>query len=127
MGGVGWFIWYLVNIPPIPEEDIVSKNGIHWHPKLSITDKGVPRVIPAGIGLGVVHQQMHTHETDGTIHMEFSGLVRKEDTKLAKFFEIWGEELDKNDLKMLVNGKEAPEFGDYLMKDKDRVELTYNN
>ncbi len=130
-------IWYAATRPPTPESDIVSKKGLHWHPELTITIKGQKQEIPANIGIGAVHQPIHTHDATGTLHLEIQGLVTKEDIKLGKFFKIWGKQFNSEcifdscdspsgKLKMFVNGKENNEFDNYLMQDKDKIEIIYN-
>lgn len=122
----------------IAEDQIVTRNGLHWHPKLTITIKGKKQEIPANLGIGAVHQPIHTHEDakDGVLHMEMKGVVSKEDTKLSNFFSIWGKEFTSTKLfdktngtegtvKMTVNGKENTDFENYLMKDDDRIEIKY--
>ena len=123
----------------VPKDQIVTETGLHWHPKLTITIKGQKQKIPANLGIGAVHQKMHTHDQDakdGVIHMEMQDVVSKEDTKLGIFFRIWGKEftstkiLDKTNgpdgkVKMLVNGKENTDFENYLMKDSDKIEIKY--
>ncbi len=121
----------------VPEENIVSRNGIHWHPELTISIKGKQQEIPANMGIGgAAHQPIHTHDTSGTLHLEISGLVRKDQTKLGNLFTIWGKEFnskcvfdncngDQGTMKMLVNGKENNEFENYQMKDKDKIEIRY--
>ena len=56
-----------------------------------------------------------------------SGLVRKEDITLARFFKVWGKDINSfgTNLTMTVNGKENTEYGNYLMQDKDKIELRY--
>jgi len=96
--------------------------------------------IPADIGIGTQYASMptfdqsmrmtamHTHEGDGTIHLEFSGRVTREDTTLGNFFQIWGKDMmsDFGTLTtMTVNGKENTELGEYEMKDGDKIELYY--
>ena len=116
--------------------EIISRSGIHWHPQISITVRGQKQEISANIGLGVTHNPIHTHETDGVIHLEFSGLVTKENVKVKKFFEIWGKQFNQNcifefcngpegRLRMLVNGAKNTEFGEYEMKDRDRIEIIF--
>jgi len=51
---IGGLIWYSATRPPIPESDIVSRNGLHWHPELAIYVKGVKQEIPANLGMGGV-------------------------------------------------------------------------
>lgn len=134
--GVGALGLYFAKQPKTPDSDIISKNGLHWHPELTIVINGEKQEIPANIGIGVTHQPIHTHDATGVIHMEISGLVRQDDIKLGRFFEIWGEEFNSNcifdqcsgsegKMKMLVNGKENTEFENYHMQDKDKIEISY--
>lgn len=122
----------------IPEDQIVARNGLHWHPKLTIYIKDKKQEIPSNVGIGAIHQPIHTHDDakDGVLHMEMKGVVSKEDTKLGNFFRIWGKEfnstqiLDKKNgeegkVKMTVNGKENTAFENYLMKDGDNILLTF--
>lgn len=125
--------------PNVPEDQIVARQGLHWHPRVTVSIKGEKQEIPANLGLGAVHGQIHTHDTDnkeGVIHMEMKGLVVKEDTKLVHFFRTWGKDFNSTKLfdktngsdgsvKMTVNGQENTEFENYLMKDGDRVEIKY--
>lgn len=74
--------------PDIPDNQVAAREGIHWHPKLTITIKGEKQTIPANIGIGPQYQSnplfdssmgmtaIHTHEDakDGIIHLEFEGL-----------------------------------------------------
>lgn len=125
--------------PSVPESEIVTRNGMHWHPKLTITIKGKKQEFPANLGIGAVHQKIHTHDEDakdGVVHMEMQGVVIKDDIKLDNFFRIWGKDFNstqifdnKNDadgtVKMTVNGKENIEFENYKMRDGDQIEIKY--
>lgn len=126
VAGVGW---YIVTRPSVPESDIISRNGFHWHPELTIYVKGVRQEIPENIGIGAVHQPIHTHDDSdqGVVHMEFQGLVRKQDTTLGQFFKNWGKDMRSfgTDMKMTVNGQENTEYENYIMQDKDKIELNY--
>lgn len=138
-GSIGSLIWYAVLRPPVPavpENEIISQRGIHWHSELTITIKGQRQEIPANVGLGAVHQPIHTHDSTGVIHLEMQGLVRRDDTKLDRFFKIWGKEFNSNCILdscngaegkviMKVNGNENAEFENYEMKDKDKIEILY--
>src|SRR3989338_3048738 len=53
-GSIGAFVWYLVTRPPIPEGEILSRSGLHWHPELAIFVKGEKQEIPADLGIGAV-------------------------------------------------------------------------
>lgn len=126
---IGGGIWYIVTRPPIPEENIVSRNGFHWHPELTIYVKGQKQEIPENIGIGAVHKPIHTHDDSdkGVVHMEFEGLVKNQDATLGQFFKNWGKDMRSfgQDMKMIVNGQENTEYENYLMKDKDKIELYY--
>lgn len=107
--------------------EIISKNGLHWHSNLSIYVKGTEQDLPKNIGIGALHMPLHTHEKDGVIHMEFAGLVRKRDLTLGKFFKTWGKDFYNfgKTAAMTVNGQPNTEFENYVMKDNDRIELRY--
>lgn len=123
----------------VPEDQIVAKNGLHWHPKLTIYINGQKQEFTDNIGLGAVHQPMHTHVEDykdGVIHMEMEGVVTKDETKLSNFFKVWGKEFSSTQIfdkkstaerkiTMAVNGKESKDYGNYLMKDGDKIEIRY--
>lgn len=125
----GGLIWYIAARPPIPQDDIISRNGFHWHLELTIYVKGEKQKIPANIGIGAVHQPIHTHDDndDGVVHMEFQGLVRKQNTTLGQFFKNWGKDMRSfgENMKMTVNGQENTEYENYTMQDKDKIELRY--
>jgi len=115
---------------------LISRTGIHWHPTLDITVNGKKEVIPADIGIGTVHADIHTHDDTGIIHIEDAGLVTTDDTKLKKFFDIWGKTFNSEcifeycsgpdgTLKMLVNGVQNSEYENYEMKDGDKIEIIF--
>ncbi len=139
-GGIFGGGWLLANRPAQPESEIIARQGIHWHTELSITILGQKQGISANIGLGSVgqptHTPIHTHEADNIIHLEFTGLVRKDDILLGRFFEIWGKEFNRDcilaqcngtegEVKMFVNGDPNFEFENYIMKDKDKIEIIF--
>lgn len=135
-GSIGSLVWYATSRPPVPDNGIISRRGIHWHPELAITIKGQKQEIPANLGLGAIHQPIHTHDSTGVLHLEIQGLVRRDDTKLGRFFKIWGKEFNSNcifnscngvegKMTMKVNGNEDAEFENYEMKDKDKIEILY--
>lgn len=139
LGGGIFFLSKGDSSSSIPKDQIVAESGMHWHPKVTVYIKGEKQPFSNGIGLnGSVHNPVHTHDdaNQDIVHMEFEGLVKKEDTKLAKFFQIWGKEFssaqifDKKNgpegtVKMTVNGKENTEFENYLMKDGDQIEIKF--
>ena len=123
----------------VGEVELVSRSGLHWHPKLEIYIKGEKVELEDGIGLGVVEKPMHTHTEDyreGVVHMEFSGRVTAEQTRLGNFFDIWGKKFSSSQLfdrvngdegvvRMKVNGIENTEYENYEMKDTDRIEIRF--
>lgn len=125
---IGGLIWYSATRPQIPESDVVSRSGLHWHPELAIYIKGVKQEIPANIGMGGVEMPLHTHDSTGMIHIEMSGLVRKEDITLGQFFKVWGKDMRSFgvNMKMTVDGKDNIDYENYVMNDKDKIQLQYN-
>lgn len=137
LGVLALIVWGIARSPKTPPEEIISRNGIHWHPELSITISGEEQEIPGNIGLlGAAHNPIHTHDPDGVIHLEISGVVRKNDTRLSQFFKVWKKEFSSEcifeycngpdgNMKMFVNGEENFEFENYLMQDEDKIEIRY--
>ena len=115
----------------------MSRNGLHWHPEMAIYIKGVRQDIPEAIGLGLVHQPIHTHEADGVVHLEFSNLVKKDDLTVGGFFNNWGKMFSRERIldysngpdgtvKMYVNGQTNDAFENYIMQDNDKIEIKYD-
>lgn len=120
----------------IDDQEIISRKGLHWHSDLEIYIKDTKQEIPANIGIGITHNPIHTHDTTGKIHLEFSGLVKNGDLKLGKFFEVWGKQFNSNcifdhcngsdgQVKMFVNETENNEFENYQMKDGDKIKILF--
>lgn len=121
--GASWF--FAERERGVGENDVISRSGLHWHARLSLYERGELVDIPANVGIGAVHNPVHTHDDErGLIHMEFSGLVRGRDVELVRFFEVWQRELPQNGT-MTVNGVENKELGTYRMKDGDTIEIRY--
>lgn len=139
VGGVFLFSGQQSQEVSVPEDQIVSRVGLHWHPKLEVFIHGKKQEFTDSIGLGAVHQPMHTHAQDykdGVVHMEIQGVVVKHETRLGNFFKIWGKEFSKTQLfdkksveegmlKMFVNGQNNFAFENYEMKDGDKIEIRY--
>lgn len=135
-GGISGLFWYLAAKPPVPESDVIARNGLHWHPEIKISILGKIQEIPANIGLGAVEKPIHTHDNMGVIHLEFQGLVKKDNARLGRFFEIWGKRFNRDcifdkcngpegQVKMFVNNKENNEFENYIMRDGDKIEINF--
>lgn len=134
--GGGIFFFSKQQEPSVPEGEVISRNGLHWHPELTIYIKGQKQEIPKDIGIGAIHQPIHTHDATGIIHMEMSGIVTRDETKLSNFFRIWGKQFSANcifdkcngpegKVKILVNGEGNKEFENYRMRDGDKIEIRY--
>lgn len=125
--GLGGFGWYLASLTPIPEGEIISRRGIHWHPHLEIYVKDKKVEIPANMGLGAVHNPIHTHDTTGIIHLEFEGLVRRYDLRLGNFFKVWNKDFMElwSSVSMTINGEKNAELENYETKDGDKIVLRY--
>ncbi len=116
------------NAPGVADADVIAQKGLHWHPSLDVYIKGVKQEIPQNLGLGALHQPMHTHEDVPIVHLEFAGIVRSNDIKLGRFFSIWGKDMQSfgTNMRMTVNGKENTEYESYVMQDGDKIELRYD-
>ncbi len=126
----------------------VPRQPIHWHPKLKIMIKGEEQFIPSNIGISIgnsIDNQIsgmrmsptHTHETDGTIHLENNRPWEKPETlTLGYFFKVWDKNFnsscifeycnnENHTLTMAVNVKPNYEFDKYMMHDKDEIVIEY--
>ncbi len=123
------------------DPNIIATKGLHWHPTVEILVKGVKQEIPANLGIGPQYASnptfdpsmnmaaFHTHDdvNQGIIHLEFSGIVRKEDTKLGNLFSLWDKDFNSfgERVVMTVNGAPNTELGNYEMKDGDKIIINY--
>ena len=124
------------------------KKPIHWHPHLKIIIKGEEQFIPPNIGISIgnnIDNQIsgmrmsptHTHESDGTIHLENNRPWEKPETlTLGYFFKVWGKNFNSScifdycngengSLTITVNGQLNYEFEKYIMHDKDEIVIEY--
>jgi hypothetical protein len=84
----------------------------HVHARLTLFVNGKPRAVPLGIGIGAPRTVektargpfvsggscfafLHTHASDGVIHIEAPGKAR---FTLGQFFDVWRERLDSRHL-----------------------------
>ena len=121
--GGSWWSKNLQNSDP----GVISRDGLHWHPTLEIYVGEKKIDIPENIGIGAVHQPMHTHDDLPVIHLEFTGIVREDDLVLGQFFKNWGKDMRQfgATTRMSVNGVENTEYEQYVMGDEDKIELYY--
>ena len=126
----------------------IPQQPIHWHPKLKIIIKGEEQFIPPGIGINIGNSidydisgmriaPTHTHESDGTIHLENNRPWQKPETlTLGYFFKVWGKNFnsscifeycnnENSKLTMNINDQPNFEFERYIMHDKDEIVIEY--
>ncbi len=114
----------------------LSAESFHIHPHLSITVNGENQVIPKGVGVAspTCIRPLHTHETDGVLHVEFE---YKRDFTLAEFFQVWGKTFTKDqildfkkdathDLTLTVDGLPTQDFENLILKDQQKIVINYS-
>lgn len=135
----------------LPEASLqnIPRGPVHWHPKLTVKINGERVPIPKNIGISIgkvvdTHlssmrmSPTHTHESDGTIHLENNNPSGKPETlSLGYFFYVWEKTFNatcifahcgnSGVLKMYVNGQENQEFERYIMRDKDDIRIEYTS
>lgn len=120
------------------DAEVVSEQGMHIHPNISIMIDGQPQQIPTNLGISGVGPMgdIHTHDSTGEIHWEMNaGPVKKGNLKLVRLFETWGKPFSKDQIldakadgkkiTMLVNGQPNTEYENYVINDKDKIEIRY--
>lgn len=78
------------SLVPLPGylDQCASSVAYHAHVHLAINISGIPYTVPSGVGIqGGCNRPMHTHATDGVIHVEPNEL---RDFTLGDFLAIWG-------------------------------------
>ena len=141
-------VFMLFRKPSGNEISNIPNQPIHWHPKLKMIIKSDEQFIPPNIGIsmgnnidnyisGMRMSPTHTHESDGTIHLENNKPWLKPETlTLGYFFKVWGKNLNSScifeycnsedgTLTMTVNSQPNYEFERYIMRDKDEIIIEY--
>jgi hypothetical protein len=113
---------------------------LHIHQHLDIFVDGKHVTVPALIGIkrkgqGYELAELHTHSTDGIIHLESE---RAQAFSLGQFFGIWGLYLAKNcvgnlcsppsDFTVYVNGTKIPDTADpvrLVLQEHDEIAIVY--
>jgi hypothetical protein len=106
----------------------------HIHPSLEINISGENMTIPANIGVSpTCMNSLHTHDDTGLIHVE---APEKRDFTLADFFAVWNKEFSRNqildakvdantEIVMTVNGTPSNEYENLVLKDGDKIVISY--
>lgn len=114
-----------------------SMGMMHFHQSLTLVVDGKQETVPAQIGIDPTmwHEHsldsygmtgmapLHTHDTSGTIHVE--SYVNRYYT-FGEFLDIWG--LDTSGYKqvtMTVNGQPVSDYKNYILKDGDKIILSF--
>ena len=117
----------------------VEGNVLHIHQHLDIFVNGKHVTVPALVGIkrkgnSAEFAELHTHSTDGIIHLESP---RAQAFSLGQFFGTWGLNLSKNcigdlcspgEFKMYVNGKQIPADADpvkLVLQEHDEIAIVY--
>ncbi len=104
---------------------LINEN-FHIHPHLQILVNGGDEPVPGNIGiLPGCTREIHTHATDGIIHVE--GPVDRGYT-FADFLSVWGKSIfrDGYALKTTVDGQETSAL-DFVLKDGQQIVLEYTS
>lgn len=106
----------------------------HIHPTLEIIVNGEKQEIPPNIGvLPNCMNALHTHDAVGTIHVESP---ERRDFTLADFFAVWGKPFTNEEvlgykmdethrIKVLVDGVEVDTYENTVLKDKEKIIISY--
>lgn len=114
-----------------------KRGGMHTHSHLRIVIKGQEVPIPANIGIpsSFCMRPIHTHDSTGTIHLEFP---QQRQVKLSEFFRVWGKPFSRtqileytvdheHEILMTVNGQVSEAYENLLLQDKDQIVIEYDN
>jgi len=114
----------------LPQEQL----AMHIHPVLTIMINGQQKDIPPDIGIQPTCLHfLHTHDGSGTIHVESPVL---KDYRLSDFFAVWDQPFsaeqildakvdDSHRIRMTVNGQDNTEYGDLVLRDGDKIVISY--
>lgn len=106
----------------------------HIHPNLEIVINGQKQEIRTNIGVNpACMNAIHTHDNSGKIHVESP---EKRDFILGDLFAIWHKTYtkdqildskvdDSHTIKETVNGKEVQDYENTILKDGDKIVISY--
>lgn len=127
--GIALGINYFIAGPPPLEQCIPNENmPFHQHAYLNVTLDDQPFTVPANIGItSNCVKPLHTHDADGTIHVEF---VKPTHFTLGIFMKLWGLKLDQYDVKIFVKNIDDSDFSEVnthidglIMSDQMRIKM----
>lgn len=125
---LGVVAYYLVTNGSRPNGlPCVSGTGraYHWHTQLTITSGGNPVTIPADIGISFTCMVvLHTHNTDGVIHIEPDTPEQARVYSIGEFFGVWGKPFG-SPTGMIVNGTAQTPSSTQGLYDRETIGLEY--
>lgn len=104
----------------------LASEAFHIHPQLTVLVDGKEESVPANIGiLPGCTRELHTHATDGVIHVE-SAVDRG--YTFADLLSVWQKPLLREGytLRITVDGKETTE-PNFILKDNQQIILEYSS
>ncbi len=115
-----------------------SMGMMHFHQSLTLVIDGKPATVPAQIGIDPTLWKdhsldsngmqgmapLHTHDTSGTIHVE--SYANRYYT-FGQLVDIWGLNLSGyKQVTMTVNGQPVSDYQNYILKDGDKIILSFS-
>jgi hypothetical protein len=104
--------------------DIRNMAGVayHLHPRLTVYDHGEAMTVADGIGVEPGHgmSPLHTHGTDGVIHIESP---QRRDYTLGQFFTEWGVPL--TGAKVWANGSPVADPDNLVLVDQQQIVVAF--
>lgn len=87
--------------------EAMEQTASHYHAHLDILNEGTPVNLPAGIGIrGKCLYWLHTHASDGIIHIEAPKSAATRTFTLGDFMKVWGQPLDSSHVSTLTLRKD---------------------
>ncbi len=119
-----------------PKNNNVSKNDVpclvpniplvqHIHPHLQILVGSKEEIVPAEIGLGgSCERALHTHATDGVIHVESQD---SREYTLGDFFSVWGKSIARDGYAVAItaDGEPVSDSENFKLRDGQKIVITY--
>jgi hypothetical protein len=103
----------------------------HFHPNLAIMVDGKAEEVPPNTGITptcAAEIHVHPYASDnppGTLHIETP--FASKTFYLKQFFAVWGKTIERPGytVTMTVDGKPNTDLGELILKDQERIVLTY--
>ena len=102
-------VFAALNNPPKPGDPVNSVEcnsteqlAVHYHAHIAISFQGTDVPVPAQIGFGPnCLYWLHTHSTDGVVHIEAPSRASGRAFTLGDFFKVWGQPLSSTQVATL--------------------------